>query len=569
MCSSHLLDSGYQMDLEKCLYVSECARNLVSVGVLYKLRYKFEIGDCMFKLCKDMYYYGSGTLIDNLYRFNLYTSFTGSLFNVETIGTKRSAHNERSAFLWHQRLGHISKERIMRLVKNEILPQLDFDDWEICVDCIKGKQTKHVSKFPATRSTEPLQLIHTDICGPFDVPTWSDEKYFITFTDDFSRYGYVYTLHEKSQSVNVLEIFINEVERQHGKKVIAVRSDRGGEYYGRYTESGRCPGPFAKFLEDRGISAQYTMPGTPQQNGVSARRNRTLMEMVRSMMSFSSIPLALWMHALKTAIYLLNRVPSKSVPKTPYELWTGKRPSLRHLHVWGCPAEVRIYNPHEKKLDERTISGNFIGYSERSYGYRFYCPNHSTRIVESGNARFIENGQSNGSDVPRNVNINETPEENYRVNISPDIIQSQEPTNTIQATDENVQQEDTTLRRSTRQRRSAISDDYVVYSVEHGCDLSIDKDPVSFKKAMECYDSEKWFNAMKEELKSMDDNEVWELVELPNEKKRVGCKWVFKTKRDSKGNIERHKARLIAKGYTQKDGIDYKETFSPVSKKDS
>ena len=127
-----------------------------------------------------------------------------------------------------------------------------------------------------------------------------------------------------------------------------MRSDRGGEYYGRYTESGRCPGPFAKFLEDRGISAQYTMPGTPQQNGVSERRNRTLMEMVRSMMSFSSIPLALWMHALKTAIYLLNRVPSKSVPKTPYELWTGKRPSLGHLHVWGCPAEVRIYNPHER-----------------------------------------------------------------------------------------------------------------------------------------------------------------------------------------------------------------------------
>ena len=142
-------------------------------------------------------------------------------------------------------------------------------------------------------------------------------------------------------------------------------------------------------------------------------------------------------------------------------------------------------------------------------------------------------------------------------------------TNTIQGTEETVQQEETTLRRSTRQRRSAISDDYVVYSVEHGCDLSIDKDHVSFKKAMECYDSEKWFNAMKEELKSMDDNEVWELVELPNEKKRVGCKWVFKTKRDSKGNIERHKARLVAKGYTQKDGIDYKETFSPVSKKDS
>ena len=263
---------------------------------------------------------------------------------------------------------------------------MDFTNWDICVDCIKGKQTSHISKYPATRSTESLQLIHTDICGPFDVPSWNGEKYFITFIDDFSRYCYLYLLHEKSQFANILEIFINEVERQHDKKVKVVRSDRGGEYYGKFNESGQCAGPFAKFLESRGICAQYTMPGTPQQNGVSERRNRTLMEMVRSMLSYSSVPLSLWMHALKSATYLLNWVPSKAVPKTPYELWTGKKPSLRHLHVWGCPAEVRIYNPHEKKLDARTISGYFIGYPKRSKAYRFYCPNHSTRIVESGNA---------------------------------------------------------------------------------------------------------------------------------------------------------------------------------------
>ena len=97
------------------------------------------------------------------------------------------------------------------------------------------------------------------------------------------------------------------------------------------------------------------MPGTPQQNGVAERRNRTLMEMVRSMMSYSSVPISLWGEALKTAMYILNRVPSKAVPKTPFELWTGRKPSLRHIHIWGCPAEARIYNPHEKKLDSRTI----------------------------------------------------------------------------------------------------------------------------------------------------------------------------------------------------------------------
>ncbi|KAA0042410.1 retrotransposon protein, putative, Ty1-copia subclass [Cucumis melo var. makuwa] len=100
-------------------------------------------------------------------------------------------------------------------------------------------------------------------------------------------------------------------------------------------------------------------------------------------------------------------------------------------------------------------------------------------------------------------------------------------------------------------------------------DLSINNDPVSFSHAIKGDNSAKWLDAMKEELKSMNDNEVWDLVELTKESKRIGCKWVFKIKRDSNGNIERYKARLVAKGYTQKDGIDYKETFSPVSKNDS
>ena len=177
-----------------------------------------------------------------------------------------------------------------------------------------------------------------------------------------------------------------------------IRSDRGGEYYGRNDGLGQCPGPFAKLLEKHGICAQYTMPGMPQKNGVAKRRNRTLMDMVRSMLSNSSLPISLWMEALKTAIYLLNRVPTKTVPKTPFKMWTGRKPSLRHLHVWGCPAEARIYNSHEKKLDFKTISGYFIGYPMKSKGYRFYCPNHSTKIVETGNARFIENDEISGSD---------------------------------------------------------------------------------------------------------------------------------------------------------------------------
>ena len=129
--------------------------------------------------------------------------------------------------------------------------------------------------------------------------------------------------------------------------------------------------------------------------------------MVRSMMSNSSLPKSLWMYALKTTMYLLNKVPSNAVPKTPFELWIGRKSSLRHLHVWGSLAEARIYNPHEKKLDSWTISGYFIGYPEKSKGYRFYCPNHSLRIVEIGNAKFIETGEVSGSDDRQLMEIKE------------------------------------------------------------------------------------------------------------------------------------------------------------------
>ena len=108
----------------------------------------------------------------------------------------------------------------------------------------------------------------------------------------------------------------------------------------------------------------------PSMNGVAERRNRTLKDMVRGMISHPSFPESLWGEALKTVVYILNRVPSKAVNK--HELWTRKRPRIKHLHIWGCPVEARPYRPHERKLDSRTISYYFVRYVERSRGYKFY-----------------------------------------------------------------------------------------------------------------------------------------------------------------------------------------------------
>ena len=116
----------------------------------------------------------------------------------------------------------------------------------------------------------------------------------------------------------------------------------------------------------------------------------------------------LWFEVLKTAAYILNQVPSKSVPKTPYELWSQNKPRFRHFHVYDCKVEVRSYNPQSKKLDQKTISGYFIGYCVGSRGSRFYCSLHTTRVIESDRAIYFEDdtGTSQG---PREIVFKEHP----------------------------------------------------------------------------------------------------------------------------------------------------------------
>ena len=174
------------------------------------------------------------------------------------------------------------------------------------------------------KATELLELLHTNVCGPFPIEARGGYSYFITFTNDLSRYGYVYLMRYKSDSLEKFKEFKNEVENQLGKKIKKLRSDRDGEYLSQ---------EFIDHLRECGIISQLTPPGTPQWNGVSERRNRTLLDMVRSMMSHASLPLSFWGYALETAAHTLNRVPTKAVDKTPYKVWCGKKPSLSYLRI--------------------------------------------------------------------------------------------------------------------------------------------------------------------------------------------------------------------------------------------
>jgi len=176
-----ILDTGFYLDLMDSFYVPSISRNLVSLSKLDVARYYFNFGNGCFSLYKRTCLIGSDTLYDGLYKLNLDNLYAETLMTSHhNVDTKCSLVNECVAFLWHKRLRHISKEMMERLVKNEILPNLDFTDLNVCVDYIKGKQRKHIKK-GVTRSTQLLEIIHTDVCGLFYVNSFNKEPSLMIF----------------------------------------------------------------------------------------------------------------------------------------------------------------------------------------------------------------------------------------------------------------------------------------------------------------------------------------------------------------------------------------------------
>ena len=222
-------------------------------------------------------------------------------------------------------------------------------------------------------TSDLLALIHIDVCGPMSTCTRNSDRYFITFTDDYSRYGYVYLMRHKSEAFDKFKEFRTEVQNQLGKSIKALRSDRGGEYLSL---------EFIDHLSDCGILSEWTPPGTPQLNGVSERRNRTLLDMVRSMMSHADLPISFWGYALETAAFILNRAPTKTVEGTPYQVWHGKQPILSFLKIWGCEAYVKRLLGD--KLEPKSDKCVFVGYPKETRGYYFYKPSENKVFVARG-----------------------------------------------------------------------------------------------------------------------------------------------------------------------------------------
>ena len=237
------------------------------------------------------------------------------------------------------RLGHVNYDTLCRLINMECLPKFQIDPNHKCEIFVESKLTR-TSFQSIERSSEPLALIHSDICDLKFIQTRGGKKYFLTLIDDCTIYYYVYLLRSKDEALEMFQHFKNEVENQLDRKIRVIRSDRGGEY----------EAPFCDFCSQHGIIHQTTAPYSPQQNAVAERKNRSLKEMMNALLLSSGLPQNLWGEAILSANYILNLIPHKKTNKSLYELWKGRRPSYKYLKVWGCLTKVTVPIPKKVKI---------------------------------------------------------------------------------------------------------------------------------------------------------------------------------------------------------------------------
>ncbi|KAJ8755827.1 hypothetical protein K2173_024372 [Erythroxylum novogranatense] len=276
--------------------------------------------------------------------------------------------------------------------------------------------------------------------------------------------------------------------------------------------------------------------------------------MVRSMMGFAKLPKSFWGYAIETAVYLLNRVPSKTVAVTPYEMWTNKRPYLTHLKVWGCLAYVK--RTQSDKLDAKSDKCLFVGYPKETMGYQFYLAEEQ-KVFVSKHAVFLEKEFLLQEDSGSKIELEEVQDARtdadqlaqLKLVTHHDEVTAQPSTHT-----KFIGHVDTPAREI-----------WIFVNEQNDVLLIEDNEPTTYEEVLKSSESEKWLHAMKSEMDSMYENQVWTLVEAPKGIKPIGCKWVFKKKTDMDGNVITYKARLVAKGFRQRQGVDYDKTFSPVA----
>lgn len=512
----------YQWYLKDVLHVPGIGRKLVSMGKLMLNGADGSIGKDKIELKSS-----KGKLLE--------AARCGSMFPTDLVEIKPEAniaYKDEALEAWHKRLGHVNKARLVKMAKQDAVIGLEdlknvkperesLLEVVDCHSCVKAKLSRRpVPDRTSSRADEVGQVLHIDVCGPFD-DSLSRNKYIVLFKDEFSNHRIAYCVKKKDQVFECIQKAFAQIMADTNKPVRKLFSDCGAEIINNKLN---------EFLMAKSASNETSAPFHPSQNGIIERENRTLLDAMRAMLFERKLPSYLWGEAAQTAVYLLNRTSNTvTKDKTPLELYCGRKPSLKHVRIFGCLAFFKTQEKkrkgYQKKLDPRGIPCMLVGY-KRDFTYRLFEPE-GMKVIITREAKFDE---KEGLDVEMITDLDEIIADFY----DDDQVET--------ATDEHEESEVATAM------------------------IAITDGPITFKSAIQ---SKAWIDAMEDEYKSLMKNETWTLCTLPQDRKPISTKWIYNIKYNGDGTIARHKARFVARGFSQIADIDYAEIFAPVAKMDS
>ncbi|CAL5395053.1 unnamed protein product [Camellia sinensis] len=416
-----------------------------------------------------------------------------------------ATEDEASPNLWHKRLGHMSEKGLQIMAKKSLIPFAKDTKLNPCDSCLFGKQHRVAFHSSSRRQSELLSRVYSDVCGLIEVKSLGGRKYFLTFIDDASQ--------------------------------------------------------------------------------KSERMNWTIVEKVRCMLKMAKLPKPFWGEAVRVACYLINRSPSVPLNfEIPEKVWSGREISYSHLRVFGCKVFAHVSKEHRQKLDDKATPCIFIGYGDEEFGYRLWDPKNK-KVIRSRDVAFQEGqtledfGQPTKSKVNDVLEIVPNPAPSQHATNEEEL--PQHATNDVELQDGFLEEEDPEekgfkqgepqppppeavgpqLRISTRESKLSSkypTSDYIL--------LTDERELESFQEAQNHKEKSSWHLAMQEEMQSLQKNQTYDLIKLPQDRKPLQNKWVFKLKKDGSGKLVKYKARLVVKGFRQKKGMDFDEIFSPVVK---
>ena len=493
---------------------------------------------------------------------------------------------------WHQRFGHADQNMLLKLNSSKSVKGLTIKNSgvEQCDTCVQNKFTVLPLENQREVSQKQLELVYSDICGPFP-KSCNGNIYIVSFIDDYSKFARLYFMKQKSEVFQKFQQFVTECSP---RKINTLRSDNGLEYKSK---------EFQNFCTSNGIKQTFTSPHTPQQNGVSERYWRTILNMTRSILFAAKLSDKFWVRAADTACYIRNRSISRNnIQKTPYELFFGKVPDVSHLRIFGTIAYYKdMYR--SSKLQPKAKAGIFCGYDSCSKSYIVYNPETNkfvtTRNVRFNESKFFQLKNNEESTLisktiaslcgPINDEANNVPDEIEVKNSLESIASSTNvPAEGNLVTSINVTCDQTSSTRNPLSQSPSLLDNHANPEREETtparkrnpierygnpivlADTIDDNDlddlfafkindnlatvPKTFKEAINSTEKDEWNQAMMNELESLDKLKVWKVVPRPKEKSVVGGKWVFCKKMNPDGSVNKFKARYVAKGFSQVHG---------------